>query len=116
VIKEDKASAATTVYTALRAVDSLKILFSPFLPFSSERLHASLGYNEPLFGQLHIRPYEEETRTHEALTYDPSSARGRWAPSELEAGQKLHQPKPLYRKLDEEVVDQERSRLGQPSG
>lgn len=116
VIKEDKTVAATTVYTALRAVDSLKILFSPFLPFSSERLHENLGYSEPLFGELLIRSYEEKTRAHEALTYDGSTARGRWEPSELKAGQKLRQPGPLYRKLDEEVVEQERSRLGQPSG
>jgi methionyl-tRNA synthetase len=29
-VKEDKAEAAKTVYTALKAIDSLKVLFSPF--------------------------------------------------------------------------------------
>src|SRR5215216_6443506 len=38
-IKKDKAEAAKTIYTALRAIDSLKVIFAPFLPFSSEKLH-----------------------------------------------------------------------------
>src|SRR3990172_7229609 len=39
VVKKDKERAGTTVYTALRAIDSLSVLLAPFLPFSSERLH-----------------------------------------------------------------------------
>ncbi len=114
VIKQDRQAAATTVYTALRAIDSLKILFSPFLPFSSEQLHATLGYKDHLFGELHIVTLEEQNRTHEALMYDGTEARGRWAPSQLEPNQALSQPEPLFPKLDEEVIEQERSRLGQP--
>jgi methionyl-tRNA synthetase len=112
VIKENKQSAATTVYTALKAIDSLKILFAPFLPFSSAELHRTLGYREPIFGELHIDTYKETERSHEALVYDGSRASGRWAPSQLEAGRKFEKPRPLFKKLDEEVVEQERSRLG----
>jgi methionyl-tRNA synthetase len=112
VVKDDKAAAARTVYTALRAIDSLKILLSPFLPFSSERLHTMLGYEEPLFGVLNIETFEESERSHNALTYDSTQASGRWEPSELPPGQILQEPKPLYRKLDEAVVEEERGRLG----
>src|SRR5207245_7934994 len=35
VIKQDRRRAATTLFVALRAVDSLKLLMTPFLPFSS---------------------------------------------------------------------------------
>ncbi|TET97787.1 MAG: methionine--tRNA ligase [Anaerolineales bacterium] len=115
VIEEDRQAAATTVYTALRAIDSLKILFAPFLPFSSEQLHECLGYDEPIFGEQKIVTYEESERPHEALIYDASSATGRWAPSDLEPGHRLKKPKPMYRKLDESVIDEERERLGQPS-
>jgi len=115
VIEEDRQAAATTVYTALRAIDSLKILFAPFLPFSSEQLHESLGYTEPIFGEQKIATYEEAERSHEALIYDASSAKGRWAPSDLEPGRRFRKPKPLYRKLDDSVIDEERERLGQPS-
>ena len=33
-MKNDKDGAGKTVYTALKAIDSLKILFAPFLPFT----------------------------------------------------------------------------------
>ena len=112
VIEEDRLAAARTVYTALRAVDSLKILLAPFLPFSSEKLHTALGNEGRLFGEQRIETYEEETRTHSALIYDGANAIGRWAPSELPAGQALAKPKPLYKKLDDDIVELERTRLG----
>lgn len=112
VIDEDKPTAARTVYTALRAVDSLKILFAPFVPFSSEKLHTALGYDGQLFGDQQIETYEEQTRAHDALIYDSSRASGKWAPSEIPAGQALAKPKPLYKKLDEDIVEQELARLG----
>ena len=114
VIEEDRQSAATTVYTALRAIDSLKILFAPFLPFSSEQLHESLGFDEPIFGEQNIVTYEESERPHEALIYDGTSATGQWTPSNLEAGHRFRKPGPMYRKLDESVIDEERERIGQP--
>ncbi|MEJ2551601.1 MAG: methionine--tRNA ligase [Anaerolineales bacterium] len=116
VINDDKASAATTVYTALRAIDSLKVLLAPFLPFSSERLHTTMGYEKPIFGEQHIETYQEASRSHEALVYDPSPATGHWAASELEAGRKFRKPKPLFKKLDDSIVEQERSRLGAEMG
>ena len=112
VIKSDKLAAATTVYTALRAIDNLKILFAPFLPHSSQQLHHTLGYEGQLFGDLQIETVEESQRFHEVLTYDPSKATGRWEPSTLKPGQPIQKPKPLYKKLDESIVEEERSRLG----
>ncbi len=53
-IKEDKDEAAKTVYTALKAINSLKVLFSPFLPFTSEKLHEFFGYeNSALRRAIH---------------------------------------------------------------
>ena len=40
-IKVDKAEAGKTVYTALKAIDSLKVMFAPFLPFTCEKLQDS---------------------------------------------------------------------------
>jgi len=115
VIKTDKAAAATTVYTALRAIDTLKILFAPYLPFSSEQLHQSLGYEDSLFGELKIKTIDEEQRSHKVLTYDGSKAKGRWELSRLKPGQVLQRPKPLFKKLDESIVEEELARLGNPS-
>jgi methionyl-tRNA synthetase len=112
VIKEDRETAATTVYTALRAIDSLKVLLAPFLPFSAEELNKMLGYDKPLFGKIRIETFQEEQRSHEALLYDGSSGHGRWEPSQLQPGQALENPRPLFPKLDEEVIEEERSKLG----
>jgi methionyl-tRNA synthetase len=114
-IKEDRQAAATTLFVALRVIDSLKTLFSPFLPFSSQELHASLGYQEPLFGSQATETFEEEARSHTALTYVGQHDEDRWRPSELPPGQPLGEPKALFKKLDESVIEEERARLGRPS-
>jgi methionyl-tRNA synthetase len=111
-IKSDKQAAGTTIYTALRAIDSLKILFSPFLPFTSERLHTYLGYTNPLFGHQSIEEVTDPLGAHVVLRYHPESASGEWAPSKLSAGGELQKPGPLFRKLDPEIANEERARLG----
>jgi methionyl-tRNA synthetase len=110
-IKEDNAAAATTVYVILRAVDNLKTILSPILPHTAQKLHEYLGYEGQLFGTQHVVEYEEETRSHQALTYDHSGAIGTWTPSELPVGQTLRKPSPLFKKLDESVIDEEYARL-----
>jgi methionyl-tRNA synthetase len=114
-IKKDKAEAARTVYTALKAIDSLKLIFAPFLPFTSEKLHRTLGYDGPLFGTQRVETYTDDLGSHTALTYAAAGATGRWAPSQLAPGQALRQPEPLFKKLDDSVVESERARLGQGS-
>ncbi len=114
-IKQDKAEAAKTIFTALKAIDSLKTLFAPFLPFTSQKLHEYLGYAGQLFGAQAIVNYQESNSSHAALTYDPAGATGKWEPSQLEPGQALRPPQPLFKKLEEKVVEEERARLGTPA-
>ncbi|MCI0519521.1 MAG: methionine--tRNA ligase [Chloroflexi bacterium] len=111
-IKSDKAAAAKTIYTALRAIDSLKTLLSPFLPFTGEKLHGYLGYTRPIFGRQTVQPVSDPLDEHIVLSYDPNSASGSWQPSQLVPGAALQQPAPLFRKLDESIVAEERARLG----
>ncbi len=115
-IKTDRESAGTSIYIALKAIDSLKVLLSPYLPFSSEELHGYLGYDAPLFGEQFTEVIADNLGEHEVLRYNPTAASGRWEPSELLPGQRLRQPSPLFRKLDTDIVDSERSMLGQPIG
>jgi methionyl-tRNA synthetase len=110
-IKEDQVAAATTVYVILRAVDNLKTILAPILPHTAQKLHEYLGYDGQLFGTQHVVEYEEETRSHQALTYDHSGAIGTWAKSELPAGQALRKPAPLFKKLDKSVIQEEYARL-----
>jgi methionyl-tRNA synthetase len=111
-IKTDKSAAATTVYTALRAIDSLKVLFSPYLPFTSNRLHKYLGYKDSLFGDQFVETIQDGQGEHDVLRYDDSMASRGWEPSQLPPGQIIQKPAPLFRKLDESIVGEERSRLG----
>ena len=111
VVNEDKTAAATTVYVALQAIDWLKLLFSPFLPDSTEKLHRLLGYEDRVFGHLQIKSYVEEERVHEALVYEDEGGNGRWQPTILPPGQTLLKPYPLYKKLDESIIEREVQRL-----
>ncbi len=112
LIKTDREAAARVVYTALCAIDSLKVIFSPFLPFSSEKLHTYMGYSGQLFGEQSVETVTDSIGEHTALRYHPEKATGTWTPSELPAGQALVQPVPLFTKLDASIVDEERERLG----
>lgn len=110
-IKNNKADAARSIYTALQAIDSLKLMFAPFLPFSSERLHTYLGYTRPLFGEQFTVLLEDSLGVHEALRYRSGEAVGSWSPGLLPAGHKILKPEPLFKKLDDEIVAEERTRL-----
>ena len=117
VIKVDRERAATIWYVALRCVDSLKLFFTPFLPFSSQRLHEYLGYDGFIAGPLAFKEYTEDNgQTHRVLTGDYATWIGRWEPPILPVGQALREPKPLFKKLDEQVVAEELARMGGVAG
>jgi len=87
-IKQDRQASATALYVAISVLSCLRTALYPFLPFSSQKLHQLLGFKGSLEGdgwQLHLP-----------------------AP-----GQKLLPPKPLFAKLDEELIEKETTRLGQ---
>jgi len=110
-IKEDPEAAATTVYVILRVVDNLKTIRAPILPHTAQKLHEYLGYEGQLFGTQHVVEYQEETCSRRALTYDHTGAIGTWTKSKLPVGQALREPAPLFKKLDESVVEEETARL-----
>jgi methionyl-tRNA synthetase len=113
-IKTDKDGAAKTIYTALKAIDSLKVMFAPFLPFTSARLHEFFGYEKPLFGEQYTEKVKDSLGEHTVLRYRPPAPNeAAWKPSDLKPGKKLNQPGPLFKKLEESVIEEERARLGQ---
>ena len=112
LLASDRERAATVLHVALRTVDSVKLLMTPFLPFSSQRVHALLGHDGQIAGPLEFRELSEDGDTHTVLTGDYDTWVGRWAPSGLRVGQALQEPQPLYRKLDASVVDEELDRVG----
>jgi methionyl-tRNA synthetase len=108
VVNSDRARAATILYVAVRCVDSLKTLFAPFLPFSSQVVHELLGHDGWLAGPLEVRRVED----HHVLTGDYRSWVGAWRPSEPPPGRPLPEPRPLFRKLPPETAEEELARLG----
>ena len=63
LVKTDRDRAATVLYVALSCVDNLKILFTPFLPFSSQRLHELLGHEGEIAGPPDSREHADDDGT-----------------------------------------------------
>ncbi|OGN95160.1 MAG: methionine--tRNA ligase [Chloroflexi bacterium RBG_13_50_10] len=87
-IKQDRQASATAIYVALSVLAALKTVLYPFLPFSSEKLHKFLGF-------------------------DGSIETTGWQVQSPVPGRKLPPPEPLFRKLDDSIVAEEMSRLGE---
>ncbi len=100
-IKKNRERAGTVLYVALRCVDNLKTMLTPFLPFSSQRLHAMLGYEDVIAPQPDVREYVEGGIAHKVITGDYGEPADRWRPSQLEPGRTLPQPQALFKRLDE---------------
>ncbi len=78
-IKLDRAEAGTSIYVMLQVLSGLRIMFWPYLPFSSEKLHHYLGFEG------------DATTAH-------------WRPTSVPAGAHLPAPTPLFPKLEEAAV------------
>jgi methionyl-tRNA synthetase len=110
-LKTDRERAGTVLFVALRCVDDLKVILTPFLPFTSQRLHELLGYRDVIAPQPVVREYEEEGGARHRVLGNEYDATRRWSPSALPPGQALQRPAPLFRKLDERVVEEELERM-----
>jgi len=82
----DRPTAARSLYTVITVINGLKVALSPYLPFSSERLHGYLGFEGPL-------------------------SRDGWQLVRPQPGQPLREPEPLFTKLDPAVAEEEEERL-----
>ena len=115
LVKVDRERAATVLFVALQCISDLKVMFTPFLPFSSQRLHEMLGQE----GLLSPQPVVEEVDLgdgdpHKVLVTDWSHAVGSWEPTRLVAGQPLALPQALFRKLDPALAEMELQRMSPP--
>lgn len=111
-IKTDRQSAGLAIYTAVSAINSLKTIFAPFLPFTSERLHGFLGGKEPLFGQQFTESVSDSLGEHSVLRYRSTMLADKWRAADIAPGAPLNNPAPLFKKLEPAVANDERARLG----
>jgi methionyl-tRNA synthetase len=77
LLKTDRARAATVLWTALQAIAGLRVAFAPYLPFSGVDLAAMMGLPEVIEG---------------------------WQRPELAAGTHLGEIRPLFAKLEDDVL------------
>jgi methionyl-tRNA synthetase len=110
-IKTDRARAATVLFVSIRCVDNLKVMLTPVLPFTCQRLHGMLGYSSVLAPQPEIEPVSENGESHLVLGGEYPK-QDEWNPSRIEPGRPLPPPAPLFKKLDEKIVDEELERMG----
>jgi methionyl-tRNA synthetase len=111
LVKTDRARAATVLYTGLQTVEILKTLFSPFLPFSSQTLHETLGFSgilSPLPAIDSVADLDGQERTVLTGNYQSDA---RWMPHQMPIGQPLREPKPLFTKLEASIAEAEIERL-----
>jgi methionyl-tRNA synthetase len=111
LIKTDRSRAATVIYTGLAVVDRLKTLFCPFLPQSSQRLHELLGYRDVIATLPEIEKTIDPDGRERLLLTGKYDSQNRWAPIPIPIGQSLRQPAPLFQKLEESIIEEERERL-----
>jgi methionyl-tRNA synthetase len=114
LVKTDRARAATVLYTALRTIDTLKLLLSPFLPNTSQQLHELLGYTDALSSFPHVEDALAPDGSPRQVLTGSYATGATWALSELPAGRELQAPVPLFKKLEESVAAEELERLKRP--
>ncbi len=110
--KTDMVAVGRSLYTAIQAINSLKTMWAPILPFTSQQLHTMLAEEGQLFGEQAVETYQEETRSHLGLTYRGDGAVGSWESTKIPVGRQLPKPKPLFKRLDAEIAVEELARLG----
>lgn len=110
--KTDMAATGRSLYTAIQAINALKLMWAPILPFTSQALHEMLGEEGTIFGEQQVETFTESTRSHIALTYHGDQAIGTWERVEIPSDRQLPKPKPLFKKLDPSIANEELSRLG----
>lgn len=84
--KTDPGAAGTSLYVVLVVLSGLKTMLYPFLPFSSRKLHAMLGFENVLEGSG-------------------------WTLQRPEPGKKIPEPVALFVKLDDKIADEELGRM-----
>ena len=87
-IKTNQKSAATTLYVADQLVKALAILTEPFLPYTAEKIWNNLN----LKGIVHKKSWDEAIRP-------------------IPAGHKINKPKPIFTKIEPEIIREQKEAL-----
>jgi methionyl-tRNA synthetase len=109
---DEKPRMGTILHVALQVVSDANTMLSPFLPHSAQRVHELLGgtgVHTPMPSIVDVEDLDGGP-SYPVLTGDYTEG-VRWASTPVEAGRQLATPKPVFRKLDPSIVDEELARL-----
>jgi methionyl-tRNA synthetase len=111
-MKDDPARRDQVLHVALQLVDDCKALLTPFLPDSSDKVHAMLGGQGAWAGQPELREVDDLDGgpSYPVLMgdYDTEAV---WESRPITTGVEIGPAVPLFAKLDPSVVDEELARL-----
>jgi methionyl-tRNA synthetase len=109
----DKPRMGTILHVALQVISDANTLLTPFLPHSAQKVHELLGgsgIHAPMPSIVEVDDLDGGP-SYPVLTGDYSVGT-RWESVPIAAGRPLSPPKPVFRKLDPSIVDEELARLG----
>jgi methionyl-tRNA synthetase len=112
-IKDDPERLGTILHVALQVVSDCNTLLTPFLPHSAQTIHELLGgegVHAPMPSIVEVDDLDGGPG-YPVLTGDYTQG-ARWESTPLVAGRPLSTPKPVFKKLDPSIVDEELARLG----
>ena len=111
---------ATVLHVAAQAVSDCRTLLSPFLPHSAQAVHEALGGTGTLSPMPEIREVDDLDGGPGYPVLMGDYRRGAtlpaWGPSPIVPGTPLPPPSPVFRKLDDSVVEEELARLASEAG
>jgi len=112
-IKDDPERLGTILHVALQVVSDCNVLLTPFLPHSAQKIHELLGgtgVHAPM-PEIHEVSDLDGGPGYPILTGDYTVG-AKWESVPLQVGRPLQPPKPVFKKLDPSIVDEELARLG----
>ena len=101
----------TILHVTLQAVADAKTLLTPFLPRSSQAVNEMLGGAGDWAGMPRIETVDEEGGPSYPVITGSYDSSFRWESRPIAPGTPLAVPAPLFKKLDQSVVDEEIARL-----
>ncbi len=111
-IKDDPQRVGTILHVALQVVSDCNVLLTPFLPHSAQKIHEQLGgtgVHAPM-PEIHEVEDLDGGPGYPIITGDYTEG-ARWESVPIESGRPLAPPRPVFRKLDPSIVEEELARL-----
>lgn len=109
---------ATVLWTALQVVSDCNVMLTPFLPFTAQKVHETLGRDGVWAAQPEIQEVVDdilvelvgvglppENHPYPIITGDYTAQQATWQRVDVVPGTSLSKPKPLVAKLDPELAE-----------